>query len=170
MPAHFPFPMLDKSAPMHDFPINHALLCENREAATQAASAHLGTVRARVLVMDDEMSILDLTARMLRSQGYEVELTSDGDAALSRYQVAMETGRRFDLVILDLTVPAGMGGFDTFKALRTIDPAVKVIISSGYSHEPLVLHYKEHGIAGLAPKPYRLNDLLNAVSGVLAAA
>jgi len=125
--------------------------------------------KRRVLVMDDEASILDLTGRMLQSQGYEVELTADGETAVSLYRAALEAGRRFDVVILDLTVPAGMGGYDTFSAMRGIDPGVKVIVSSGYSHEPVVLRYKELGIAGLAPKPYKLSELLAAVAGVLAA-
>ncbi len=123
--------------------------------------------RKRVLVMDDEVSILELTGRMLGSQGYEVELTSDGNLAVARYRAAKEAGRPFDAVILDLTVPAGMGGFDAFKAMQAFDPGVKAILSSGYSHEPVVLNYKKYGIAGVAPKPYKVKELVGAVENVV---
>ncbi len=123
--------------------------------------------RKRVLVMDDEFPILDLTARLLRSRGYDVETVLDGNMAVSQYQAAMEAGCRFDVLILDLTVPEKMGGYDAFKAIRAFDPAVKAIVSSGYSHEPIVLNYKDYGIAGVAPKPYRVSELLGAVESVL---
>ena len=83
--------------------------------------------------MDDEAPILDITSRMLRSRGYEVETAIDGDAAVSQYYAAMEAGHPFDVLILDLTVPEKMGGYDAFKAIRAFDPAVKAIVSSGYS-------------------------------------
>ena len=124
----------------------------------------------RVLVMDDEESILELTGRMLRSQRYEVETARDADTALNLYRTAMETGRRFDTVILDLTMAEGMGRFEAFQALKALDPEIKAILSTGYSHESVVLNYKKHGIAGLALKPYRVQDLLGAVAGVLNAA
>jgi len=122
---------------------------------------------ARLLVMDDEEPILELTVRLLRSRDYEVETALDGSLAVEQYRRAMEEGRRFDAVILDLTVPLKMGGFDAFKAIKEIDPGVKAILSSGYSHEPVVLNYKDYGIAGVAPKPYRVNELLETVAAVL---
>jgi len=123
--------------------------------------------RKRILVMDDETSILELTARMLGSQGYEVETSLNGTTAVKLYRAAREAGRPFDVVILDLTVPEGMGGFDAFKAMQAYDPGVKAILSSGYSHEPVVMNYKKYGLAGVAPKPYRVHDLVDAVEGVL---
>ena len=121
----------------------------------------------RILVMDDEASILELMGRMLGSQRYDVETAANGADAVAQYRAAMEAGRRFDVVILDLTMAEGMNGLDTFKAMQAVDPAVKAILSSGYSHEPVVLNYKKYGIAGVAPKPYRVKDLLAAVAGVL---
>jgi DNA-binding NtrC family response regulator len=121
----------------------------------------------RVLVMDDESSILEMTGRMLGSQGYEVETAIDGDTAVAQYRAAMDAENPFDLVIMDLTVPSGMNGFDAFKAIQAFDPGVKVILSTGYAHEPVVVNFKEYGIAGVAPKPYRVMDLLGTVAGVL---
>lgn len=125
--------------------------------------------RKRILVMDDETSILELTSRMLGSQGYEVEQATNGNTAVTLYQEAMDAGRPFDVVMLDLTVPSGMGGLDAFKAMQELDPGVKVILSTGYSHEPVVLNYRAYGIAGVAPKPYKVKELLGAMESVLAA-
>jgi CheY-like chemotaxis protein len=119
--------------------------------------------RGRVLVMDDEVAILELTSRLLKSRGYQVETALDGNRAVSQYQAAMDAGCPFDLLILDLTVPEKMGGYDAFKAIRLFDPRVKAIVSSGYSHEPIVVIYREYGLAGVAPKPYKMSELLGAV-------
>jgi len=121
----------------------------------------------KVLVMDDEGPILELTARLLASRGYEVETALDGGTAVTAYRAAFEAGSRFDAVILDLTVPEKMGGYEAFEAMRALDPNVKAILSSGYSHEPVILNYKEFGIAAIAPKPYRVSELFAAVEQVL---
>ena len=128
-----------------------------------------GTAPKRILVMDDELSLLELMSRMLGSQGYEVEVTTDGKSAVTRYRQALEAGCPFDLVILDLTVPEGMGGYDAFQAMHALNPGVKVIVSTGYSHEPVVLNFRSYGIAGVAPKPYKVRELLGAVETVLRA-
>jgi DNA-binding NtrC family response regulator len=135
-----------------------------KPAAPEKASV---PARRRILVMDDETSILELTARMLGSQGYDVETSLNGTTAVKIYRTARDAGRPFDVVILDLTVPEGMGGYDAFKAMQAFDPGVKAILSSGYSHEPVVMNYKKYGLAGVAPKPYRVHDLVGAVEGVL---
>jgi len=152
---------------MFHHPLHHEGQAPAQSAALQTEEAP-APARKRILVMDDEISILDLTARMLGSQGYDVEASTSGGAAVATYRAAMESGRRFDALILDLTVPAGMGGFDAFKAIQAFDPGVRAILSSGYSHEPVVLNYKKHGLAGVVPKPYKVRDLLSAVEAVLA--
>ena len=158
---------------MQNFPFQHCFTKENPENPAPDTTARQETPAPeqrgkRVLIMDDEPSILELTGRMLGSHGYDVETARDGNTAVKQYRAAMEAGRRFDAVILDLTVPEGMGGFDAFKAIHEFDPGVQAILSSGYSHEPAVLNYKNYGIAGVAPKPYRVKDLVEAVEGVLA--
>jgi CheY-like chemotaxis protein len=147
----------------------HAQSCFTRESPKQLPRelSAGGPRRKRVLVMDDEIPILDLTVRLLATRGYEVETATDGGMAVERYRAAMEAGKPFDVVILDLTVPEKMGGYDAFKAMREFDPAVKAIVSSGYSHEPVVLNYRDYGIAGVAPKPYRVGELLGAVDAVV---
>jgi len=124
--------------------------------------------RGRVLVMDDEAAILELTARVLKSRGYEVETTLDGNAAVTQYRAAMNAGCPFNLLILDLTVPDKMGGYEAFKAIQAFDPGVKAIVSTGYSNEPIVTNFRDYGLAGVAPKPYKLIELLGAVEKALA--
>ena len=138
-----------------------------RDASTIAEAGAHEPGPSRVLVMDDEMAILELTARLLKSRGYEVGTALDGESAITEYRAAMEAGRPYDLLILDLTVPEKMGGYEAFKAIRAFDPGVKAIVSSGYSHEPIVLKFREFGLAGVAPKPYRVSELLEAVEKVL---
>jgi CheY-like chemotaxis protein len=123
--------------------------------------------RGRVLVMDDEMAILELTARVLRIRGYDVETVLDGESAIAEYRAAMDAGCPFDLMILDLTVPDKMGGYEAFKAVRSFDPRVKAIVSSGYSNEPIVTNFRDYGLAGVAPKPYKLIELIGAVEKAL---
>jgi len=136
------------------------------DAVAEKAVAAAEKVR-RILIMDDEEPILELTARLLKSRGFEVETAMDGAVAVKKYQAALAAGRRFDAVILDLTVPLKMGGFEAFNEMKAADPGVKAIVSSGYSHEPVILNYKDLGIAGVAPKPYRVSELLNTVDSVL---
>ena len=152
---------------MQDLPSQQPMAQESVTGSTPNEEKPGPARKNRILVMDDETSILELTARMLGSQGYEVETALNGTTAVKLYRAASEAGRAFDVVILDLTVPEGMGGFDAFKAMQAFDPGVKAILSSGYSQEPVVVNYKKYGIAGVAPKPYRVTDLVGAVERVL---
>jgi CheY-like chemotaxis protein len=151
---------------MHDFQTDNPLTVENR-AGAPSDEMRPAKKPGKVLVMDDEGPILELTARLLASRGYEVETALDGSTAVTQYRAAFDAGSRFDAVILDLTVPEKMGGYEAFEAMRAFDPEVKAILSSGYSHEPVILNYKEFGIAGIAPKPYRVSELFAAVEQVL---
>jgi len=118
---------------------------------------------ARILVMDDEQSIRELTGRMLSSAGFQVDMADEGGDALRQYREAFAAGKPFDAVLLDLRVPCGMGGYETFQAIRGINPGVKAIISSGQAESSIMANYREHGIAAVVPKPYNINELLNAV-------
>jgi CheY-like chemotaxis protein len=97
-----------------------------------------------------------------------VETAADGVAALELYRSARERGEPFHLVMLDLTVPGGMGGMETLGKLREIDPAVRAIVSSGYSDEMAIGEYRAHGFVGMIPKPYRIDDCARILGEVLA--
>jgi len=118
----------------------------------------------RALVMDDEAPVRDLAAAMLRRLGFDVAVASDGAAAIDAYVAARSTGNPFALVVLDLTVPDGMGGKETVAELLRIDPNVRAIVSSGYSNDPVMAHYREHGFQARVPKPYEFDQLAAAVS------
>jgi CheY-like chemotaxis protein len=115
--------------------------------------------KGKVLLMDDEQIILDVTLEVLNYLEYEVMFARDGEAALGLYKNEKEAGRPFDLVILDLSVPEGLGGKDTIALLKAYDPAVKAVVSTGHSNDPVVLDYLQYGFSGRLSKPYKISDL-----------
>jgi len=115
--------------------------------------------KGKVLLMDDEQIILDVTLEVLNYLEYEVMFARDGEAALGLYKNEKEAGRPFDLVILDLSVPEGLGGKDTIALLKAYDPAVKAVVSTGHSNDPVVLDYPQYGFSGRLSKPYKISDL-----------
>ena len=121
----------------------------------------------RVLFMDDEPSIRQIAPDLLHRLGFETEVVCEGREAIDRYAQALREGRRFDVVILDLTVPAGMGGLDAMQWLRELDPAVQVLVSSGYADDPVLLNYRQYGFGGTVTKPYCLAELAAVIGRVL---
>jgi signal transduction histidine kinase/CheY-like chemotaxis protein len=120
----------------------------------------------RILVMDDEDFIRELASVMLDKMGYEVTTAQDGQAAVNRYKEAMAASHPFDAVILDLTVPGGMGGKETMRRLLALDPNVRAVVSSGYSNDPVMANHAAYGFCGAVKKPYlvqELSQLLNVV-------
>jgi len=133
------------------------------EVAAEACVAGAG----RVLVMDDEEVVRDLLRSELTGIGYEVELASVGAETIKKYANAKETGQPFAAVILDLTVPGGMGGKETIKKLLEIDPDVKAIVSSGYSTDPIMTDFVKYGFKGVVVKPYRTSELEQVLHKVI---
>lgn len=123
--------------------------------------------RCRVLVMDDEEGIRVLAEAMLEDMGYEVQVTRNGDEAVLSFREGRETGRPFDIVILDLKIPGGMGGEEAVKKLLEIDPGVKAIVSSGAANTPVLDEFRKYGFSGMLPKPYSRKDLGDTLAGVL---
>lgn len=121
----------------------------------------------RVLVMDDEELVRDVTGEMLTLLGYEPHFSQKGEEAVLLYRKARESGAPFDAVILDLTVPGGMGGVETMRKLLEIDPDVKAIVSSGYSKAPIMSEYKKYGFSGVISKPYRVAEFSKIVKDVM---
>jgi len=117
------------------------------------------SIQPKVLLMDDEDIVRDVAGKMLKKLGYEVELARDGAEVITLYKKAMETGDTFDAVILDLTVPGGMGGEETAQKLKEMDSSVNAIASSGYSDSPIMSDFKDHCFSAAIAKPYRIEDL-----------
>jgi PAS domain S-box-containing protein len=124
--------------------------------------------KGRVLLMDDEEMVRQVTGEILKAKGYEVEFASDGAEALRLYKAAMASSGPFDAVIMDLTVPGGMGGREAIQKLREADPEVKAIVSSGYSQDPIMANYREYGFCEVIAKPFNSNELGRIVHKVIA--
>ena len=125
------------------------------------------TGQGRILVMDDEDYIRELALSMLTKLGYEVVVAEDGQTAEDLYKKAFDQGRPFDAVILDLTVPGGMGGKEAVKRLNEIDKKVRAIVSSGYSNDPVMANYTHYGFHGAVQKPYLVQEMSQVLKSVI---
>ena len=123
--------------------------------------------QGRILIMDDEGIVLDVLGEMLGKLGFEVDSARDGREAVEIYQTANHNGRPYAAVILDLTVPGGLGGKETLELLKEINPQAKVIVSSGYSDSPIMADYEKYGVQGVITKPYRLPELSQIIHEVI---
>jgi len=127
------------------------------EAKKAEAAPIMG--EGRILVMDDEERIRELTSAVLEALGYSVSTSTDGAEAVKLYQEAQNSGQPYDAVIMDLTIPGGMGGREAIEQLMKIDPHVKAVVSSGYSNDPVMSNFREYGFQGVIAKPYKIIEL-----------
>ncbi len=121
----------------------------------------------RILIMDDEEMVRTVAGEMLMDLGYTVDYAGDGLEAIEKYKAARDSAKPFHAVIMDLTIPGGMGGKEAIRKLREIDPCAKAIVSSGYSHDPIMSNFIEYGFNALIAKPYTMADLRKTVSSLL---
>ncbi len=121
----------------------------------------------KILVMDDEEIVRRVTGGMLDSLGYETEFAQDGQGAIDMYKRAMETGKSYDAVFVDLTIPGGMGGREAISQLCEIDPNIKAIVSSGYANNPVMANYQKYGFVAVVSKPYEIEPLSRTLHDVL---
>ncbi|MGH9749464.1 MAG: response regulator, partial [Candidatus Polarisedimenticolia bacterium] len=122
----------------------------------------------RILVMDDEAPVRQMIGDLLRHFGCDPALAGDGAQAVEMYAAARQAGRPFDAVILDLTVPGGLGGREAMRRLLEIDPGARGIIASGYSNDPVMAEHRRHGFLGVVRKPFRMEELRAVLAMVLA--
>lgn len=115
--------------------------------------------KGKILVMDDEELVQQVSGSILNHLGYETRFADDGLKAIDLYKKALEDGCPFDVVIMDLTIPGGMGGKETIKKLLEIDPAAKAIVSSGYANDPIMAEFSTYGFKAVIPKPYKIEAL-----------
>jgi two-component system cell cycle sensor histidine kinase/response regulator CckA len=123
--------------------------------------------RGRILLVDDDEVVRDTATEMLEHIGYNTAYVADGKEAIDLYQKAKEAGEGFDTVIMDLTIPGGMGGKEAISRLLEIDPMVKAIVSSGYSNDPIMTEFRKYGFQDVIKKPYRIREMSEVIHRVL---
>lgn len=117
--------------------------------------------------MEDEPLIRQLIVHNLKSLGCEVTPTCEGAETVARYQESVHQGQPFDLLVMDLSIPGGMGGAAAMEKIRQIDPGVRAIVSSGYSDDPVMSRYLDYGFRAVLPKPYQPQELRELVEELL---
>lgn len=135
--------------------------------AREKEGDNVQTGRGRVLIMDDEEMVRGVAGRLLNHFGYEVTFARDGVEAIDLYARAGESGCPFDVVLMDLTIPGGMGGREAIVRLRELNPDVKAIASSGYSNDPIMADFRAYGFSGVLSKPYRSAEMAKVLAEVL---
>ncbi|MDP2754978.1 MAG: response regulator, partial [Nitrospirota bacterium] len=129
--------------------------------------AALLTGEGKVLLMDDDRMLREMVEEMLEMLGYEVEFAENGAEAIEMYRKAKESEKPYDAVILDLTIPGGMGGKEAVKKLLELDPQLKAIVCSGYSDDPVMPNYREYGFKGMMAKPFDFKTLGKVLNDVI---
>lgn len=123
--------------------------------------------KGKILLMDDDETIRRATGTLLKRLGYDVQSVTDGRQAIEIYQEEKQAGTPFDVVIMDLTIPGGMGGVEAIQTLKKIDPDIKAVVSSGYSNDPVMSRYQEYGFVDIAKKPYKIDELIKVLNGIM---
>ena len=118
--------------------------------------------------MDDDLSVQAVYEAMLARLGYEIEIANDGTEAIAKYRDSLKANKRFDAVIMDLTIPGAMGGSEAIAELLKVDPNVVGIVASGYSNDPVMSDHLAKGFAAALNKPFGVQELGRALNQVLA--
>ena len=139
------------------------------DETTAPKVTHTGSAgrAARIMVMDDEEIIRNLVKTQLTMLGHEAVLVADGEQAINEYQKLQDSGTPVDLVIMDLTIPGGMGGQEAAKRLLQVDPQANIIVASGYSNDPVMADFREYGFCGALAKPFNLAQLRKSIEAAL---
>lgn len=147
----------------------HIYLPASSNAITQADHPELcqSKGKGKLLIMDDEEIIRNCLGDMLQDLGYDVYCAANGSEAIQMYLLAAEVGSPFDAVIMDLTIPGGMGGKETIRKLLEIDKEIRAIVASGYSNDPVMANYKEYGFKAVLSKPFNTQELGKALKQVI---
>ncbi|RMH23480.1 MAG: response regulator [Acidobacteria bacterium] len=122
----------------------------------------------RILIMDDDEAVRTTTGAMVERLGFRAAYAADGLEAIAAYQRALAEDQPFAAVIMDLTIPGGMGGKETIRRLREIDPAVRAVVISGYSNDPVLANHRQYGFMGRISKPFDVEVLARVLSEVAA--
>lgn len=147
--------------------IIHLIASEKLSTETAETKSVAVAGKEKILVMDDEVIIRQVACEILGHLGYRAEACCDGNEAIDIYSQALQAGDPFDAVIMDLTIPGGMGGQQAIRRLLELDPHAKAIVSSGYSNDPIIAYYNEYGFKAYVVKPYRVEEFQETLWSVL---
>lgn len=142
------------------------LPASHKKPAEEEKSQVMPVSGGRVLLIDDEESLAETLSELLGFYGYTADYAGDGAEGLKLYESAMKNGMKYNAVIMDLTIPGGMGGKETIKHLREMDPDVAAIVASGYSNDPVMSNYREYGFSEAISKPYRIEDMIDKLQKI----
>ena len=145
-------------------PVHHKHMAEIDGLTTKAEK---GIRPSCILIMDDEQMIRDMASQMLSHLGHDVITAADGDQAVKVYRQAQEDNTPFDMAIMDLTIPGGKGGLEAAGEILAHDPDAKLVVASGYSNDPIMAHYQDHGFVAMLTKPFMVVDLEKILAAVL---
>jgi CheY-like chemotaxis protein len=145
------------------------LPASTRQQEPQKEHEHIVTSvgSARIMVMDDENMIRDLAKAMLEMLGHEVVLARRGEEAIELFKKHRDSGEPIDISIMDLTVPGGMGGKLAVQEILAMQPDAKVVVSSGYSNDPIVANCQHYGFCAAIVKPYQLHEIAKVINQIL---
>ncbi|MDD3051740.1 MAG: response regulator [Candidatus Cloacimonetes bacterium] len=124
-------------------------------------------MKGRILVMDDDLMLKMVLERILNNYGFDVVFADNGNLAVEIYKTSFECEDEFDLVLMDLTIPFGMGAIEASKLLKNINPLVKIVIISGYAEDDIILNYQKYGFSSALAKPFQGNELKKIIDDVL---
>lgn len=156
-----------KSTPESGASFTLFLPASSSPVSNQVEYSGLKYGRGKILVMDDDKLLLNILGTMLETLGYKAEFALEGQQAVDKYAEAQQSGAPFDVVVMDLVIPCGMGGREAMERLLAIDPQAKVIVSSGYSNNSVISDYENYGFSGVIKKPYRATELSKIIQQVL---
>jgi len=147
------------------FPKNTSkeILKPKEEGARATRPVRVATRKPLVLFMDDDAMILEITGKILTQLGYEPVLAKSGEEAVEKYQSCLVEGKIIGKVILDLEVKHGMGGEETMEKLLALNPGIKGIVASGYSHDAVMENHSLFGFSAALPKPFSITTLKQAL-------
>jgi PAS domain S-box-containing protein len=138
---------------------------EKKQEDQKALATNQG--KARIMIMDDDTMVLDVAQAMLTMLGHDVILVGDGTEAIEIYQQQNASGQAIDIIIMDLTIPGGMGGKEAVAEILAINPKAKVIVSSGYSNDPIMARCQEYGFVAAIGKPFQMQELIDTINRIM---
>ncbi|MBT4511480.1 MAG: response regulator, partial [Chloroflexi bacterium] len=148
-------------------PASREMSKETEQTVEPGADIDIVSRGLKILIMDDEEIFSSSLKQILAEMGHQVCVVGEGRQAIIRYEEAVGDGREYDIVLMDLTIPGGMGGRETIAELKNRHPKIKTIVSSGYYDDPVMADFHKYGFSGALAKPFNIEDLVREINRVV---